>query len=68
MGEISPRVSEIRTTVSETKTSSKTLFLGPFVGDITSSSVKLWLNIQEAAAEDQNIYVTLEAAEQGRCL
>ena len=65
MGEISPRVSEIKTTVSETKTSSKTLFLGPFVGDITSSSVKLWLNIQEAAAEDQNIYVTLEAAEQG---
>jgi hypothetical protein len=41
--------------VSETKT----LFLGPFVGDITRSSVKIWLNIQEAAAADQIIYVTL---------
>jgi hypothetical protein len=43
----------------------KTLYLGPFVGDITRSSVKIWLNILEAALDDQNIHVTLEAAEQG---
>ena len=68
MGEISPRVWEIKTTGSETKTSvseTKTLFLGPFVGDITRSSVKIWLNIQSAAAKDQDIYVTLEAVKQG---
>lgn len=61
MGEISPNVSETRTSASETKT----LSLGPFVGDVTRSSVKIWLNILEAAAEDENIYVTLEAAAQG---
>ena len=54
MAQISPSVSK-----------TKTLFLGPFVGDITRSSVKIWLNIQEAAAADQNIYVTLEAVKQG---
>jgi len=61
VAQISPSVSETKTSASKTKT----LFLGPFVGDITLSSVKIWLNIREAAAEDQNIYVTLEAAEQG---
>ena len=54
MAQISPSISE-----------TKTLFLGPFVGDITRSSVKIWLNVQEAAAADQNIYVTLEAVKQG---
>ncbi len=54
MAQISPSVPQ-----------TKTLFLGPFVGDITRSSVKIWLNIQEAAAYDQNIYVTLEAVKQG---
>jgi hypothetical protein len=61
VAQISPSASENKTIL----TKPKTLFLGPFVGDITRSSVKLWLNIQEAAAEDQNIHVTLEAAEQG---
>ena len=61
MAQISPSASETETIMAKPKT----LFLGPFVGDITRSSVKIWLNIQEATAEDQNIYVTLEAAEQG---
>jgi len=54
------------TQISPSVPQTKTLFLGPFVGDITRSSVKIWLNIQEAAAEDQNIYVTLEAVKQAR--
>jgi len=61
VAQISPSASETKTIVAKTKT----LFLGPFVGNITHSSVKIWLNLQEAAAEDQNVYVTLEAAEQG---
>jgi hypothetical protein len=61
-------VAQISPGASETKTSgpqTKTLFLGPFVGDITGSSVKIWLNIQEAATDDLSIYVTLEAVKQG---
>lgn len=51
--------------ISPTSSETKTLFLGPFVGDITKSSVKIWLNIKEAAAKDQDIYVTLEPVKQG---
>jgi hypothetical protein len=40
------------------------LVLGPFVGDITHSSVKLWLNI-EAADVDKDVFVTLKLLEQG---
>ena len=50
--------------ISPSALENKTLSLGPFVGDITRSSVKIWLNILEAAVDDQDIHVTLEAAEQ----
>jgi hypothetical protein len=50
--------------ISPVSAETKTLFLGPFVGDITDSSVKIWLNIREAALEDQNIYVTLQPLKQ----
>ena len=51
--------------ISPTSSEATTLFLGPFVGDITRSSVKIWLNIQEAVAADKNIYVILEPVTQG---
>ena len=51
--------------ISPSALENKTLSLGPFVGDITRSSVKIWLNILEAAVDDQDIHVTLAAAEQG---
>lgn len=51
--------------ISPSALENKTLSLGPFVGDITRSSVKIWLNILEAAVDNQDIHVTLEAAEQG---
>ena len=51
--------------ISPSALENKTLSLGPFVGDITRSSVKIWLNILEAAVDDQDIHVTLEPAEQG---
>jgi hypothetical protein len=51
--------------ISPISSESKTLFLGPFVGGITDSSVKIWLNIQEATTGDQNIYVTLKPVKQG---
>lgn len=40
-----------------------TLLLGPFVGNITESSVRLWLNVQ-AADSDRDVFVTLEFIEQ----
>ena len=38
--------------------------MGPFVGDITASSVKIWLNV-EAGDADKNVFVTLSLLEQG---
>jgi len=40
-----------------------TLLLGPFVGNITHSSVKIWLNVQ-AADSDRDVFVTLEFIDQ----
>lgn len=39
------------------------LVLGPFVGNITSSSVKLWLNVETADA-DKRVFVTLKMHQQ----
>jgi len=41
-----------------------TLLLGPFVGNITHSSVKIWLTV-EAGDADKNVFVTLKLEEQG---
>jgi len=41
-----------------------TLLLGPFVGNITHSSVKLWLNVQ-AFDTDEFVFATLKLLEQG---
>jgi hypothetical protein len=41
-----------------------TILLGPFVGNITASSVKLWLTVEVGDA-DQNVFVTLKLLEQG---
>ncbi|HWN09638.1 MAG TPA: alkaline phosphatase D family protein [Pyrinomonadaceae bacterium] len=41
-----------------------TLALGPFVGEIGHSSVKLWLTV-EAGDADKNVFVTLKLLEQG---
>jgi len=38
--------------------------MGPFVGDITASSVKIWLNV-DAADGDTNVFVTLTLLKQG---
>lgn len=38
--------------------------MGPFVGSITASSVKIWLNVGVADA-DPNVFVTLKLLEQG---
>jgi len=38
--------------------------MGPFVGAITASSVKIWLNVG-AAAPDTNVFVTLKLLKQG---
>ena len=41
-----------------------TTIIGPFVGSITASSVKIWLNVEVGDA-DKNIFVTLKLLEQG---
>jgi phosphodiesterase/alkaline phosphatase D-like protein len=53
--------------MAHTLTSSQTitkLVLGPFVGDITHSSVKLWLNVRTDDG-GKNVFVTLKLLEQG---
>ncbi|MGZ8846179.1 MAG: hypothetical protein ACXW3C_06920 [Pyrinomonadaceae bacterium] len=41
-----------------------TTLIGPFVGSITSSGVKIWLNVEVGDA-DRNVFVTLKLLEQG---
>lgn len=43
---------------------STTLVLGPFVGNITHSSVRIWLNVEVAEA-DKNVFVTLKHVKRG---
>ncbi len=43
------------------------LSLGPFVGDITESSVKIWINV-EAEDHDKTVYVTLKRVEKAPSL
>lgn len=48
--------------MAETSPSSQkptSLVLGPFVGDVTHSSVKIWLNVEVGDA-DKNVFVTLK--------
>jgi len=40
------------------------IVLGPFVGNITASSVRIWLNV-EAGNADQNVFVTLKHLKRG---
>src|SRR6266550_6054142 len=41
-----------------------TLLLGPFVGNITHSSVRIWLNVEVDDA-DKNVFVTLKHRRRG---
>ena len=41
-----------------------TLVLGPFVGNITHSSVRIWLNVEVGDA-DKNVFVTLKLLKRG---
>ena len=50
--------------ISPSPSETPTLFLGPFVGDITHSSVRIWLNV-EVSDGDKEVFVTLKQLEQG---
>ena len=41
-----------------------TILMGPFVGGITASSVKIWLNVEVGDA-DKSVFVTVKLLEQG---
>ncbi len=44
-----------------TKTETEPTVLGPFVGDVTPTSIKLWLNVGDAA--DKKVFVTVRFVE-----